>query len=603
MRLLVGACLLLASIALVLGEPTGVARAAAAPVPTPPDLPAAIEPLAGYQGAQVCDPVARKGPKKLSKLLRATYGSTAFGITRACSGGSATSEHMEGRALDWMISGKAQKKNANAFLDWLLAADSDGNKQAMARRMGIMYIVWDNRMFRMYETSRGWEEYSGCLSTPSASYDTTCHRNHVHFSFSWDGAAAKTSYWSGRAVTAPNCPSPGSVAAAPPVPTTGLELVPLPPARILDTSSAVGVSTRCRLSQEAWSGDIRRIDLQVAGRGGVPETGASAVMLSLQLRSPNAPTKLFVRPTGASTKRVRVSTTAQSVHGLGAVTVPLGSGGRVSLTLSTGASDVTVDVLGYYRSPDGATSLFHPADPKRVFGATKAAASLEPGESRVLTVAGLGDVPDSGATAVSLAATVSKGSKSGGATVFGGGDSEPAADLLSVSAPAGEQRTNLVLARVGSDGTVIVRNDDAGSRRVRLDLLGWWAPETVPGGSRYVLLPPKEIIDTTQGKALGGALVPGVTATPRLMGKRGLPTSGVTAVALQATALEPSADASLVAWPAGDLKPKTRAASVQGSSDHTAFIVAPLTDGSVALRSGKSAFDLRAFVVGYWFQP
>ena len=183
-------CLLVAALVGSLLQPVGAA-AAAARVPATRSLPAAIEPFPAWQGVQLCDPTARSGPTKLKALLAATYGSTSFGITRSCSGSTGASEHNEGRALDWMISGSTQKANASAFLSWLFATDAVGNRYAMARRMGVMYVIWNNRMFRLYDTGRGWTEYGGCFSKPGSAYDNTCHRNHVHLSFTWDGAAAR----------------------------------------------------------------------------------------------------------------------------------------------------------------------------------------------------------------------------------------------------------------------------------------------------------------------------------------------------------------------------------------------------------------------------
>ncbi len=603
LRALVACCLLVSGLATTAILPAAAEAATGVPLPALPPLPKGIEPQPGYQGAQLCDPVARKGPKKLQALLTATYGTTAYGITRACSGAKGTSEHMEGRALDWMISGKAQRKDAKAFLGWLLAPDAAGHPRAIARRMGLMYIVWDNKMFRMYDPSRGWAEYNNCSSTLSAAYDTTCHRNHVHFSFTWDGAAAKTSFWSGKAVKAPNCARPGSVAGAPAVPKSGQEFVALPPARVLDTAAGVGVSARCRLSQDGYSGEGRRIDLQVTGVGGVPASDVSAVTLSLQVRSPNAPTKLLIEPTGSPWKRLRASTTGMEVDGLGVVTVPVGSNGRVSLTLSTGAADITADVLGYYRAPADGTLLFHPSDPERIVDTVASGDPLAPDEARVIDVAGLAGLPAAGIAAIAFTTTVSGGSSSGGLTVYGSDDPAPAADLTSIRAPAHSLQTNLVIARVSSAGTVTIRNDGTGTRNVRLDVAGWWAPSTTDGGSRFMLLKPRKVINTLNDKGVSGRLTLGRTVSADLAGVGGVPTDGVTAVAMQATMVGPTKGGALVAWRPGQPQPDTRAASPRKRSDHTAFVVAPLADGSTDLVASKGGFDLRAYYVGYWYQP
>ncbi len=425
----------------------------------------------------------------------------------------------------------------------------------------------------------------------------------MHFSFSWDGAAAQTSYWSGTAVVAPSCPSAPSVGAAPAVPKTGLELVPLPPSRILDTASAVGVTSRCRLSQDGWTGDNRRIDLQVSGRGGVPASGATAAILSIQVESPNAPTKLYVQPTGATGSRLRASTTGISVDGLGQVTVPLGYGGRVSFTLSTGAADVTVDVLGYYRAADGNGQRFHPTDPARVLSTAKQGTPLAPGETRTIDVSGVAGVPASGATAVSLSVTSYNGTAAGGVTVYNPDDGAPPTGQESVAAPAGVRLTNGVVARLSSSGEVVVRNSSSGSRDVFVDVLGWWAPSTVSGGSLYVPITAKEVIDTTQAKGVPGRMAAGAVATVTLAGKGGVPSDGVTAVALQATVLSPTADTGLVAWRAGASKPAVRSASPTKGIDHTVQVLAPLADGQVGLQNLSGTAGLRAYAVGYWYQP
>src|SRR3954466_14825898 len=169
------------------------------PPAAPTGLPSALEGLARYVPANSCDPTAKPGAKKLGDLLVATYPTTTYGISRTCGTDPLpTSEHYDGRAVDWMTSVRvtAGKARADAVIAWLLARDAAGNQYANARRLGIMYLIWNNRIWGSYRATDGWRPYSTCASHPEQSYDTTCHRDHIHFSFSWEGAMGRTSFWS-----------------------------------------------------------------------------------------------------------------------------------------------------------------------------------------------------------------------------------------------------------------------------------------------------------------------------------------------------------------------------------------------------------------------
>jgi hypothetical protein len=181
-----------------------VTGSAVATPAVPESLPAGSERLAGYVPQIACDPTAKPGAVKLAKLLTATYPNTSYGIARAC-GASPDSEHYDGRAIDWMNSYRnaTQAAQAKAVLAWLFAADAAGHPYANARRLGVMYIIWDNKMWGAYSADRGWRAYSSCASHPELSWDTTCHRNHMHLSLSWEGAMGQTSFWTG-AVASPD---------------------------------------------------------------------------------------------------------------------------------------------------------------------------------------------------------------------------------------------------------------------------------------------------------------------------------------------------------------------------------------------------------------
>ena len=203
--------LVLATAAALLTTAFGV-PALAAP-PTPAGLTAAIEDFQPYVGQSTCDPVAKPGVRAFMNLLLDTYTDTGSdGIVRDCGIGG-QSEHKEGRAFDWQVSASnpTDVKHVNDVTAWLLATDKYGNKDAMFRRLGLMYMIWNKQIWKGYQADKGWQPYSGASE----------HTDHVHFSFGWAGANKSTSYWTGH--VAPIDYGPGS---APSVPTVTPVAVP-----------------------------------------------------------------------------------------------------------------------------------------------------------------------------------------------------------------------------------------------------------------------------------------------------------------------------------------------------------------------------------------
>ncbi|MFI6097643.1 hypothetical protein ACIA8G_18940 [Lentzea sp. NPDC051213] len=171
----------LAAIVAAIALGTVTAQAA----PTTPNFGAGIDPYSSYDGQRTCEASAKAGPIGVRDLLNATYGNHTAGISRNCDG--TTSEHHEGRALDYHFNyfNDADKAKAEDFLGWLLANDQHGNKHAMARRLGVMYVIWNNKIWESYRPDAGWTPYTG--DSP--------HQDHIHISFSWAGANKQTSWW------------------------------------------------------------------------------------------------------------------------------------------------------------------------------------------------------------------------------------------------------------------------------------------------------------------------------------------------------------------------------------------------------------------------
>ena len=185
---------------------TAPAQAATIPYPQPSrTLPAALDVVAPYQKGTLCLTVNQPGAVAFAKLLNATYGTHTYGILRKCA-----AEHGEGRALDWMIDSTkpANMALANALTRWLVAPDAQGRPGAMARRFGINYIIFNRRQWKAWAPERGWTVYTG----------VSPHTDHIHFSFNWDGAYKRTSWWSGVAVTKPLTGPTSTTTPRPPAP-------------------------------------------------------------------------------------------------------------------------------------------------------------------------------------------------------------------------------------------------------------------------------------------------------------------------------------------------------------------------------------------------
>jgi len=161
---------------------------------------AEIEGYAPYQGATKCSPRAKVGTKLLGRWIVRTQGGAFGGISRHCSRGS-VSEHEEGRAFEWALEGRREQDGriAARFLALVRAPDRAGNTDARARRMGIMYIIWNDHVYRSYDDEFARQDYrsSSCRRKGPCS-KTLRHRDHMHISLSWAGARARTSWYERR---------------------------------------------------------------------------------------------------------------------------------------------------------------------------------------------------------------------------------------------------------------------------------------------------------------------------------------------------------------------------------------------------------------------
>ena len=288
------------------------------------------------------------------------------------------------------------------------------------------------------------------------------------------------------------------------------------------------------------------LDLQVTGRGGVPDAGVSSVVLNVTVTEPTATSFLTAWPAGMA--RPLASNlnyvAGQTVPNL--VTVKVGEGGKVSLYNNVGTAHVVADVTGWYGAEG---SRYTPVTPSRILdtrygvGAPTAAAGAD--STLSLQVTGRGGVPATGVSAVVLNITVTEPTATSFLTAWPAGVPRPPTSNL--NHVAGQTVPNLVIVKVGEGGRVNLYNH-AGTAHLIADVAGWFGDGAQ---STFTALAPARILDTRTAAKPGPASVLELQVT----GRAGVPATGVTAVVLNLTVTEPTAGSFLTAWPAGVSRP------------------------------------------------
>ena len=135
-----------------------------------------------------------------------------------------------------------------------------------------------------------------------------------------------------------------------------------------------------------------------------------------------------------------------------------------------GTIDLIADVAGYYSSAGAGLTSVSPARAWDSRVGPGPMGRIGAGETREVTVTGVGGVPASGVTAVVLNVTAVAASAGTYATAWPTGEGRPNASNLNL--PAGDTRPNLVIVKVGAGGKVSFYND-AGTIDLIADVAGW----------------------------------------------------------------------------------------------------------------------------------
>jgi hypothetical protein len=368
---------------------------------------------------------------------------------------------------------------------------------------------------------------------------------------------------------------------------------PVTPVRVLDTGNGSGGIT-------GPVGPGATVSLQVTGQNGVPASGVTAVVLNVTAMSPTANSYLTVYADGRTRPGTPNLYLAASHTTTNLVVVPAGSDGKVDFYNNSGSVNLLADLAGYYTTSNG--SRLDITSPVRILntknGTGGYSTPVGPGGTISLQVTGQHGVPSSGVTAVVLNVTAVNPTAESYVTVYPDGQPQP--NTLNLYFYSGDKFPNLVIVPVGSDGKVDFYNQN-GSVNLYADLEGYY---TTSGGSWFDRAGPVRLLDTRNGT--GGYSTPvgaGQTISMQVTGEHGIPSSGVTAVVLNVTAVNPTQAGYVTVYPYGTTRPGTPNLDFRAGETFPNLVVVPVgSGGKVSFYNAYGSVNLLADLDGYYMK-
>ena len=218
------------------------------------------------------------------------------------------------------------------------------------------------------------------------------------------------------------------------------------------------------------------------------------------------------------------------------------------------------------------------------------------------------DIPTAAVTAVAISLTEVDSTSNGFLTAYPDQTPQPLTSTVNYGISAAV--TNNAIVPVGADGKIDIYNSSSGTAQFLIDVTGYYTTNTNTGNaSTYVpLATPTRILDTRNAIgapkaqiAAGSALT--LQIAGNTTGGADIPATGVTAVAVNLTAVDSTAGGQLIVYPDGATLPKTSNLNYVSGEGLASTVVVPVgADGKIDIynQSDASAVDVLADVSGYY---
>jgi hypothetical protein len=271
-----------------------------------------------------------------------------------------------------------------------------------------------------------------------------------------------------------------------------------------------------------------------------------------------------------------IGTVVDSWMGGGGSTIVNGSFENLGLFTNGPGGGVTPDPGGVVVMPPSTPSGFVALAPTRVLdtrdGTGGRSAPLGPQESWKFSLAGRFGVPVD-AVAVALNVTAVDATAPTYVTVHPFAETRPSSSNL--NPVPGQVTPNLVVARVGMDGAVVLYNN-SGTVNLIADIVGYFIPGSDVG---LLAIDPARLLDTRDGTGdRFGAIGEGESIDVQVTGRGGVP-ADAQAVVLNVTATDPTAASYLTVWPSGDARPVASSVNMSPGQTVPNLIIARVGEG------------------------
>lgn len=289
------------------------------------------------------------------------------------------------------------------------------------------------------------------------------------------------------------------------------------------------------------------------------------MVLNVTATSPTTAGYLTVFPAGVARPTASNLNFPAGWTGANAVTVPVGTGGKIDIFNAGGSVDVIADTLGYYTA-SGTTGggLYHRFEPDRLIDTRDY--SKVPGKQTLQLGLSVNGLPDSGKQikALALNITAVNPAASGYLTAYDGLSAVPNASTLNFN--KGEIVPNFAIVRTSDcptnapgwgwcEGAAIfgVYNGSGLATDIIVDVLGFYDDGSVGAGLQFHPISPTRVADSREG--LGAPRRLGPSSTTTITTPAALQGPSTLALVSNVTGIQPTTSTYLSLWAAGDSRP------------------------------------------------